>query len=229
LDTGGLTGVEALARWQHPERGLIAPGSFIPIAEETGLIDSLGAWAVREACDQAVAWQAEGLPALRIAVNLSTRQISSPLLVETVASALRDTGLAADLLELEITEGFLMERPEEARKVLQQLKDLGVALAIDDFGTGYSSLSYLKNYPVDRLKIDQSFVRDIHFRPDDQAIARAVITLGHGLSLKVIAEGVETEAQAEFLRVNHCDEVQGYFYGQPMPAAAFGDFLRKRA
>jgi diguanylate cyclase (GGDEF)-like protein/PAS domain S-box-containing protein len=229
LRTGELTGVEALARWLHPERGLISPDSFIATAERAGLIDGLGAWAVREACCQAVAWQAEALQPVRVAVNLSTRQIESPQLIETVESSLRETGLAADLLELEITEGFLMEQPEVAREKLQELKKLGVKLAIDDFGTGYSSLSYLKIYPVDRLKIDQSFVREIPTRPDDQAIARAVITLGHGLSLKVIAEGVETAEQAEFLRSNLCDEVQGYFYGRPMPAASLGDFLRTRA
>ena len=229
LGSGELTGVEALARWQHPERGLVAPDSFIPIAEETGLIESLGAWAVREACYQAVAWQAEGLPPIRVAVNLSARQIASSHLVEVVASALRESGLAADMLELEITEGFLMQHPEAARETLRELKNLGVTLAIDDFGTGYSSLSYLKLYPVDKLKIDKSFVRDIPFRPDDEAIARAIITLGHGLSLKIVAEGVETEAQAEFLRAHSCDEVQGYFYCRPMPAAELAEFLRGRA
>lgn len=227
LHTGELTGVEALARWQHPERGLVPPASFIPIAEESGLIDSLGTWAVREACHQAVAWQADGLPPVRIAVNLSARQIASPHLVGTVASALREAGLAADLLELEITECFLAGQPEEVRETLQELKDLGVTLAIDDFGTGYSSLSYLKIYPVDKLKIDQSFVRDIAFRPDDQAIARAIITLGHGLSLKLVAEGVETEEQADFLRASQCDEVQGFYFGRPMPAAELGPFLRR--
>ncbi len=227
LRTHELTGVEALARWQHPERGLVTPDSFIPIAEETGLIDGLGAWAVREACDQAVSWQADSLPPVRVAVNLSTRQIVSSQMVQTVSSVLRETGLAPELLELEITEGFLMEQPETARNTLQELKNIGVTLAIDDFGTGYSSLSYLKMYPIDRLKIDQSFIRDIPFRPDDRAIARAIITLGHGLSLKVIAEGVETEEQARFLRANLCDEVQGYFYGRPMPAAALGDVLGK--
>jgi diguanylate cyclase (GGDEF)-like protein/PAS domain S-box-containing protein len=229
LGTGELTGVEALTRWQHPERGLVAPESFIPIAEASGLIDSLGAWAVREACHQAAAWQAEALPPFRVAVNLSTREITSSRLVGTVGSALHEAGLAADLLELEITERFLMEQPEAVQDALQELKNLGVTLAIDDFGTGYSSLSYLKIYPVDRLKIDQSFVRDIPFHPDDQAIARAIITLGHGLSLKVIAEGVETADQADFLRTNLCDEAQGFFYSRPMPAAEFGDFLRKRA
>ncbi len=176
LVTGVLTGVEALARWQHPERGLVPPNSFIPIAEETGPIESLGAWAVREARDQPVAWQAAGLPPVRVAVNLSARQIASSHLVETVASALRESGLPAELLELEITEGVLMEQPEAARETLRTLKDLGVTLAIDDFGTGYSSLSYLKLYPVDKLKIDQSFVRDIPFRPDDEATARRQIT-----------------------------------------------------
>jgi diguanylate cyclase (GGDEF)-like protein len=227
LGTGELTGVEALARWQHPERGVVGPDLFIPIAEESGLIDILGAWTVREACRQAVAWQAEGLPPVRVAVNLSAQQIANSHLVGTVGSALRETGLVAELLELEVTERFLMEKREAAREMLQELKGLGVTLAIDDFGTGYSSLSYLKIYPFDRLKIDQSFLCDVPFRPDDQAIVRAIITLGHGLSLKVVAEGVETEAQAEFLRANLCDEVQGYFYSRPMSAAELRDFLRK--
>lgn len=223
--TGQLIGMEALARWQHPERGLVPPYAFIPVAEETGLIEGLGDWAVREACRQAVLWQAAAAPPVRVAVNLSAKQIARSGVVETVAGALRDSGLAAELLELEITEGFLMENPEAARETLHRLKDLGVSLAIDDFGTGYSSLSYLKIFPIDRLKIDQSFVRDIPFHVDDQAIARAIITLGHGLSLKVIAEGVETREQGDFLRANHCDEVQGYLYGRPMVAAGVDDFL----
>ncbi len=223
-----LTGVEALARWEHRVRGFISPDLFIPIAEETGLIESLGEWALGEACEQAVNWQADGLPPVRVAVNLSTRQIGNPGLIEMVASALHESGLEPDRLELEITEGFLMEQPETARETLQELKKLGVTLAIDDFGTGYSSLSYLKMYPVDKLKIDRSFVREVTSRSDDQAIARAIITLGHGLSLKLIAEGVETEAQGDFLRENLCDEVQGFLFGRPMAAADFGSFLLSR-
>ena len=226
LSSGVLTGVEALARWQHPSRGLVAPDAFIPIAEEVGLIDSVGVWAVRAACAQAVTWQAEGVPPIRVAVNLSSRQIANARLVESVATALRDTGLAPELLELEITEGFLTVHPDAARTTLLALKELGVTLAVDDFGTGHSSLSALKVYPVDRLKIDRSFVSELVSRPTDQAIARAIITLGHGLSLGLVAEGVETEEQVRFLRANDCDEVQGYFYSRPLPPDEISDNLR---
>jgi diguanylate cyclase (GGDEF)-like protein/PAS domain S-box-containing protein len=222
LRTGEVVGVEALARWRHPERGLLLPKDFVRVAEESGLIEQIGTWALRAACEQARAWQAEGLPPFRVAVNLSPREIPRPELVENVAAALAETGLDARLLELEITEGFLMDRPDDALTTLMSLKALGVTLAVDDFGTGFSSLSHLKQYPIDRLKIDQSFVQDITLNPDDEAIVRSIITLGRGLNLRVVAEGVETEEQAAFLRANRCDEIQGFLVSRPLPAAEMG-------
>ena len=227
LRTGEGVGVEALVRWQHPERGLLMPKDFIRVAEESGLIEQMGEWALRATCAQARAWQAEGLPSLRVAVNLSPREIPRAALVENVASALGETGLSPEKLELEITEGFLMERPDDALDTLMALKALGVTLAIDDFGTGFSSLSHLKHYPVDRLKIDQSFVHDITINPDDEAIVRSIITLGRGLNLKVVAEGVETEEQSAFLRSHRCDEAQGFLIGRPLPAEEMGRFVRE--
>ena len=226
LRTRQVVGVEALVRWQHPERGLLLPGDFIRIAEESGLIEQLGTWALRETCLQARAWQEEGLPPFRVAVNVSPREIPRGELVGEVAAVLGETGLDPALLELEITEGFLMHRPDDALTTLMSLKALGVTLAVDDFGTGFSSLSHLKQYPIDRLKIDQSFVQDIAVNPDDEAIVRSIITLGRGLNLKVVAEGVETEEQAVFLRAHRCDEVQGYFFSRPLPAAEMGRFVR---
>ncbi|MFZ2493690.1 MAG: EAL domain-containing protein [Thermoanaerobaculia bacterium] len=227
LTTGAIVGVEALARWQHPERGLLHPKSFIAVAEETGVIEDLGTWALKEACTHAMKWREAGVPPFRMAVNLSPREIIRPALVTAVARALSESGLEPELLELEITESSLMAEPEQALRSLRSLKALGVRLAIDDFGTGYSSLSYLKVLPVDNLKIDQSFVRDIAQHGADEAIARAIIMLGHGLSLRVIAEGVETVEQADFLREHLCDEVQGYYYAMPLAAPQMLEFLRR--
>jgi PAS domain S-box-containing protein len=225
LASGAIIGLEALVRWRHPELGLVAPGCFIPLAEETGLILPIGEWVLRRACEQSCAWQREGLAPVPVSVNLSARQFSADI-AATVARILADTGLAPYLLELELTESASMEDPQQSFLILRQLKDMGVRLAIDDFGTGYSNLSYLKRFPVDKLKLDQSFVRDITTDADDLAIARAVIAMAHGLRLTVIAEGVETACQLALLMENGCDEIQGYFFSRPIDAAACARLLR---
>jgi diguanylate cyclase (GGDEF)-like protein/PAS domain S-box-containing protein len=228
MTTGAVVGVEALARWQHPRRGLLLPKEFIPVAEETGLIEQFGSWALGATCAQARLWQDAGLPPFKVAVNISPREIPRPELAGNVAAALKASGLEPGRLELEITEGFLLARPNEALGTLMSLKALGVTLAIDDFGTGYSSLSHLKNLPVDRLKIDQSFVDDIALNPDDEAIVRAIITLGRGLNLRVIAEGVETEEQADFLRRHRCDEIQGFLFSRALPPDDLARYVQER-
>ena len=199
LASGGIAGAEALLRWPQPDQRVVSPADFIPVAEDTGLIVPLGEWVLREACTQAKAWQLQQ-PGLRIAVNLSPRQFRQKHLVGTIEQVLRDTGLAPQLLELELTEGMLMHHADETVRTLAQLHDMGVHLAIDDFGTGYSSLSYLKRFPIQTLKIDRSFVKDLIDDPDDAAIVTAIIAMAHGLNLRVVAEGVETEGQAAFLR-----------------------------
>ncbi len=219
------TGVEALLRWQSPGAGLVAPDRFITIAEETGLIVPIGAWVLGEACRQLRRWLDAGIPPLRVAVNLSARQLRNADLVSTVREALAETGIPPQLLELEITESAVMDKPDEAIKVLQALKQMGVTLAIDDFGTGYSSLAYLKLFPIDHLKIDRSFVRDIERDPDDAAIAVSTIALAHSLGLRVVAEGVETRAQLEMLQRHRCDEVQGYYFSPPVAAEAATELL----
>jgi EAL domain-containing protein (putative c-di-GMP-specific phosphodiesterase class I) len=226
LSTGRIIGVEALLRWQHPQLGLIAPGRFIGLAEETGLILPIGDWLLRQACGQACAWLHAGVPAVPVAVNLSAKQFSTAI-VETVRRILDQTGLDPKLVELELTESLSMEDPENTVGILASLKEMGVGLAIDDFGTGYSNLSYLKRFPVDRLKLDQSFVRDLTSDPDDLAIARAVISMAHSLRLSVIAEGVETEGQLAILAQNGCDEVQGYFFSRPVDADACAKQLKE--
>jgi PAS domain S-box-containing protein len=226
LSTGRIVGFEALLRWQHPEQGLIPPGRFIALAEETGLILAIGERVLRQACEQCRAWQRDGLRAVPVSVNLSARQFSERI-VDTVGRILAETGLEPRLLELELTESASMEDPQKTVDILCKLKDMGVRLAIDDFGTGYSNLNYLKRFPVDRLKLDQSFVRDLTSDPDDLAIARAVIAMGHGLRLDVIAEGVETEGQLALLAQNGCDEIQGYLFGRPAPADDCARMLRE--
>jgi diguanylate cyclase (GGDEF)-like protein/PAS domain S-box-containing protein len=221
LLTGHVTGMEALLRWMHPGMGMISPTKFIPLAEETGLIVPIGAWVLRAACAQTRAWQLEGLPPLRVAVNLSARQFAQEDLHTAIVSVLEETGLAPELLELEITESVTMDNPEHAATLLKKLKALGIRLAIDDFGTGYSSLSYLKRFPIDNVKIDRSFIKDIPDDEDDVAITKAVIAMAHSLRLKVIAEGVELEQHLEFLREHGCDEAQGYLFGAPVPADEF--------
>ncbi|MCW8886543.1 MAG: EAL domain-containing protein [Motiliproteus sp.] len=227
LSNDGRTviGVEALLRWIHPDQGMIPPDRFIPLAEETGQIIEIGAWVLREACSQLRQWQAKGVNNVRISVNLAGPQIVDSALLERVEQVLETTGLPADMLELEITESFIMSHPESTIAKLQQLKDLGIKLSIDDFGTGYSSLSYLKKLPIDKLKIDKSFVFDIGLCGDDEAITKAVIALGHSLNLTVIAEGVENDDHVRFLKENGCDELQGFHFSKPLPADECLEFL----
>jgi EAL domain-containing protein (putative c-di-GMP-specific phosphodiesterase class I) len=219
--------MEALLRWIHPGMGMISPVKFIPLAEETGLIVQIGAWVLHAACAQNQAWQLEGMPPLKVAVNLSARQFAQSELHDTIVGVLTDTGLPPELLELEITESVTMENPEHAAILLKKLKSLGISLAIDDFGTGYSSLSYLKRFPIDSVKIDRSFIKDIPDDEDDVAITQAVIAMAHSLRLKVIAEGVESESHVDFLREHGCDEAQGYLFGKPMPAGEFRELMAR--
>jgi EAL domain-containing protein (putative c-di-GMP-specific phosphodiesterase class I) len=209
-------GMEALVRWKHPQLGIVSPARFIPLAEETDLIVSIGDWVLQEACKEAKAVLDAGLPMGHVAVNLSARQFRDRRLLARVSEILDNTGLDPSRLELEITESLVMHDVELVIGKLKELKALGILLAIDDFGTGYSSLSYLRRFPIDRIKIDQSFTREVGASPDAAAIARAVIQLGHALGLLVIAEGVETEEQLRFLRENGCDEIQGYIYARPL-------------
>jgi EAL domain-containing protein (putative c-di-GMP-specific phosphodiesterase class I) len=226
IRTGRITGIEALIRWKHPELGMIPPSQFIPIAEDTGLILSIGEWVLRSACEQARRWQ-DSAP-LIISVNLSASQFRQQNLVPIVESALKNSGVPPNLLELEITESMSMKNPEETLKTLNGLKDLGVRIAIDDFGTGYSSLSYLKRFPIDTLKIDRSFLMDIPENPRDAEIVKAIIAMSHSLNLAVIAEGVEKETQAQYLLENGCEKMQGYLFSPPVPAQEFGRLLQNQ-
>ena len=227
LKTKKVFGMEALIRWNHPAMGMISPAKFIPLAEETGLIVPIGEWVARTACEQLKAFESAGLRDLTVAVNLSSRQFKESDLIPSIAKILRETGLAAEHLELELTESILMNNSQGIVSVLDELKNMGLKLAIDDFGTGYSSLSYLKSFPMDKLKIDQSFVRDISAGGDSAAIVRAVINLGHSLSLRVIAEGVETIEQLDFLTQHDCNEIQGYYYSEPLNAEDFKRFVEQ--
>ncbi len=216
LDTGALKGVEALCRWNHPQLGLILPNVFIPLAEEIGLIDEIGLWVLDQSCRQLVAWERAGIHVPRLAVNLSVREIEQPRLVAQVREILMRTGLDPARLELEVTESKIMHRAEAAIGVLRMLRGMGLTLAIDDFGTGYSSLSYLKRMPLNRLKIDRSFIDKVTIDHNDDAIVRAIIALARSLGLEVLAEGVETIEQSEFLSREGCGEGQGYLYSHPV-------------
>ena len=221
IRSGRIIGMEALVRWQHPTKGLIPPMQFIPLAEETGLIVPIGEWVLRTACACNKSWQEQGLPPLCIAVNLSARQFAYENLVQDVARVLNETGLDAAFLELEITESMVMHDPEHAIELLNKLKGMGINISIDDFGTGYSSLSYLKRFPINSLKIDRSFIRDLPLDGYDAAITEAIIAMAHGLKLKVIAEGTETGEQLRFLRAHECDEMQGFYFSKPLPEHEF--------
>ena len=224
--SGAVHAMEALVRWRSPERGLVPPNEFIPVAEDIGLIIPLGAWVLREACRQNCAWQRAGLPPLRVAVNLSAYQFAQSNLPDFVAGVLAETGMAANCLELEVTESVVMHNPAEAALILERLHAQGIHISVDDFGTGYSSLSYLKQFRLDTLKIDRSFVRHISSDADDAAIVRSVIALAHSLRLRVIAEGVETDEQLAYLRHLGCDQYQGYLSSKPLPAAEFEAMMR---
>ena len=227
LSSGAVIGAEALIRWQHPELGLLPPGKFITLAEDSGLIVPIGEWALREACRQAMAWRKQGLPDLVMAVNLSAIQFRRGNLDKTVIAALRDSGLDPQFLELELTESILIGDTENVLQTVKRLKTLGVKLSLDDFGTGYSSLSYLKRFAVDKVKIDQSFIRDMDKNPSDAAIVRAIIQMSKSLGLRTIAEGIEEEHLIKYLQIYHCDEAQGYYYSRPMAGAHFAEFLTK--
>ena len=218
VDSQAITGVEALIRWQHPQLGLVSPSEFIPLAEDTGLIVPIGEWVLRAACLQGRRWIEEGFGPLPIAVNISARQFHDRDLSQSVIRILEETGFSPKYLELELTESSIMQDAEFAASLLNRLKSLGINISIDDFGIGFSSLASLKRLPIDALKIDQSFVRDVSSDRDDANLVKAIITLGHNLRLKVVAEGVETEDQLRFLEVLGCDEIQGFFYSKPVPA-----------
>jgi diguanylate cyclase (GGDEF)-like protein len=224
---GSVTGIECLLRWQHPVLGTVQPDQLVPLAEETGLIVPIGKWALRTACLQARAWAAQGLPLLKIAVNLSARQFMSPTLLEDVVATIDETGMNARLIEFEVTESMMMSEPEEAVKLLRGLKAIGVRLTIDDFGTGYSSLAYLKRLPIDCVKIDASFVRGIPVDASDVAITETVIAMSRSLGLRVVAEGVETRDQKTFLETRGCDEMQGFYFSKPLPAEMLAAWLRQ--
>jgi EAL domain-containing protein (putative c-di-GMP-specific phosphodiesterase class I) len=225
IPSGRIVGAEALVRWRHPERGMVPPGEFISVAEETGLIVQISAWVLDEACRQAQCWKEAGLPPTRIAVNLSARDFS-PDLPQRVARLLGKHGIGPEWLELEITEGMLMNHTEKVIAMMDELTGLGVALSLDDFGTGYSSLSYLKRFPIDTLKIDRSFIINIPGDDDDCAIAGAIVSMAKQLKHMVIAEGVETADQLAYLRALGCDEIQGYLFSPPVPVDKFEAMLR---
>ena len=227
LHSGEIIGLEALVRWQHPEKGMIPPGQFIPLAEDTGLVVPLGDWVIREALAQIQSWREMDLPDVRVAVNLSARHFRVPGLAENIEKLLVDYGVPPHLFELELTESVMMHDPASAIRVVAQLKDIGVKLSLDDFGTGYSSLAYLSKFAFDTIKIDQSFVRDITINPVNASIATATIAMAHKLGKSVIAEGVETEGQMIYLRRHDCDEMQGFFFSRPQPPDVIADMLRK--
>ena len=226
IKTGKIIGAEALVRWNHPERGRVSPGEFIPMAEEMGLISPLGEWVLETACRQTKAWQTEGLPPLRVAVNVSARQFDRKNLTERVSQILRETNLDPKCLELELTEGLILQDETAAAQAFMVWREMGIRIAIDDFGTGYSCLSYPKRFPFDALKIDKSFIRDIANDRQNAAITIAIIQMAHCMNMTVIAEGVENESELAFLCANECDEIQGYFFSQALPRAEFEALLK---
>jgi EAL domain-containing protein (putative c-di-GMP-specific phosphodiesterase class I) len=225
IRSGEVRGAEALLRWWNMELGTVSPAHFIPVAEDTWLIVPIGKWVMRTACEQNMAWQRRGLRPIVMSGNLSPRQFKDPMLLDDIAEVLRETGMAPELLELEITESMIMHNLEQAAEKAAAIKSLGVRLAIDDFGTGYSSLSQLKRFPIDTLKVDRSFIRDVEHSEDDRVITQAIISLGKALDVSVVAEGVETEGQCAFLRDNKCDEMQGYYFSKPCHPDAFAEIL----
>ncbi len=229
VDTMEIIGVEALVRWQHPQLGMVSPAEFIPLAEDNGLILPIGEWVLRTACQQNRLWQEQGFAPLRMGVNVSARQFQQQHLADIIIEILDETGLSPLFLDLELTESSIMSNAQTAIDVLTRLKALGVTISIDDFGTGFSSLSYLKRLPIDALKIDQSFIRDVTTDPDDAALVMAIVTLGHNLRLQVVAEGVETKEQLKFLHLLRCDEVQGYLFSKPLPAAGLEKMLTRNS
>ena len=226
--TEKLVSFEALARWQHPSEGFISPSEFIPIAERTGLILPLGEFVLRSVCRQIAEWNTQGFDGFRVAVNLSARQFENNV-HDLVRDIMQEAGISPQSLALEITEGVAMKNVEQNILMLEQLRDLGLSISIDDFGTGYSSLAYLKRFPLNTLKIDISFIRDIATSEDDREITRTIIAMGQNLQLKVLAEGVETYEQVEILRAGGCDYIQGYFYGRPLPAESVIPFLEEQS
>jgi diguanylate cyclase (GGDEF)-like protein len=229
ITTGEITGAEALLRWWNPDLGAVSPARFIPVAEDTGLIVPIGKWVLKTACAQNVAWQRQGLPPISMAVNVSPRQFKDPRLLLDVREVLADTGMAPELLELEVTEGLIIQDVEQAMETLNALKEMGVRLAIDDFGTGYSSLAQLKRFPIDTLKIDRSFIRDIPKDSEDGAITEAIIAMGRTLGVTVVAEGVETGEQEAFLKSRACDEMQGFYFSKPSHPDELATLLRERS
>lgn len=228
VNTGQIVGMEALLRWQHPEQGMIPPLEFIPLAEETGLIIPIGEWVLRTACAQNKAWQQAGFPPLRVSVNISAVQLKQKNFIKMVSQVLKETGLQPCWLELEITESTVMKNAEIVIIKLRQLREIGVSISLDDFGSGFSSLSYLRQFPVNKLKIDQSFIRNVVIDPNDASIVTMVIMLGQSLKLGVTAEGVETNEQFSFLKERHCEEMQGYLISKPLPAGEFEIMLNQR-
>ena len=229
IRSGRIAGMEALLRWEHPDLGTVAPMQFIPVAEDTGLIVPIGKWVLKTACLQSVAWQNEGLPPLSVAVNMTARQFSDEYLLQDLASILEDTGMNPQLLEIELSESLLIHDVETTLRILTGIKSLGVRIAVDDFGTGYSSLATLQRFPLDTVKIDRSFIGELAGPSEDSALADAVIAMGKSLSLTVIAQGVETKEQAEFLRTHACDELQGFYFNRPLPAYQFAQLMRAQS
>src|SRR5579859_162480 len=226
IRSGGIAGMEALLRWEHPDLGTVTPGQFIPVAEDTGLIVPIGKWVLKTACMQSVAWQNEGLPPLSVAVNMTARQFSDEYLLQDLAAILKDTGMNPQLLEIELSEALLIHDVETTLRILTGIKSLGIRIAVDDFGTGYSSLATLQRFPLDTVKIDRSFLGEFIGRSEDSVLADAIIAMGKSLSLTVIAQGVETKEQAEFLRTHACDELQGFYFNRPLPAYQFAQLMR---